>query len=203
MVSRLSLVLSTLLVACGSFDPHTDPDGIGLTITTDHGTIEVLLHPKLAPITVTNFLRYVDAGQYEGGRFHRAVTLDNQPDRRVRIEVIQGGPDPSRRLEGFPPIVIERTSQTGLRHIDGTLSMARNEPDSACSDFFICIGEQPSLNFGGLRNPDGQGFAAFGQVVSGMDVVRAIQAADKDGQRLTPVLNIRSIQRMKNSGAAH
>ena len=73
--------------------------------------------------------------------------------------------------------------------------MARDGPDTATSDFFICIGDQPSLDQGGLRNPDGQGFAAFGRVVSGMDVVRAIQASPADGQHLTPPVTIRSVRR--------
>jgi peptidyl-prolyl cis-trans isomerase A (cyclophilin A) len=90
-------------------------------------------------------------------------------------------------------VPLERTSVTGLRHLDGTLSMARDGPDTATSDFFICIGDQPSLDFGGKRNPDGQGFAAFGHVVGGMDVVRRIQAAPADGQSLTPPVRIRSI----------
>jgi len=196
MIRWVTILLTALLAACGSFDPQADPDRIGLIITTDQGTIEVVLHPTMAPITVSNSLRDGDAGQYVGGRFHRTVTLENQPDRRIRIEVIQGGTDPSRRLEGFPPVVIEHTDQTGLKHKDGTLSMARNEPDSARSEFFICIGQQPSLDYGGLRNPDGQGFAAFGHVVKGMEVVRAIQIADHDGQRLTPVISIRSIRRV-------
>ena len=199
---RPLILLPALLVACGAFEPLDDPTRIPLVIVTDLGEIEVVLHPSLAPITVSNFLRYVDAGQYQGGRFHRTVTLDNQPDRRIRIEVIQGGTDPARRLEGFPPIVIESTSQTDLKHLDGTLSMARNEPDSARSDFFICIGDQPSLDYGGLRNPDGQGFAAFGHVVRGMKVVRAIQAADREGQRLTPAISIRSIRRSETQRAA-
>ena len=81
---------------------------------------------------------------------------------------------------------------TGLRHLDGTLSMARDGPDTATGDFFICIGDQPELDFGGRRHPDGQGFAAFGRVVRGMDVVRAIQAAPADAQHLTPPVRILS-----------
>ena len=95
----------------------------------------------------------------------------------------------------FPPIALERTSAIGLLHRDGTLSMARNEPDTATSDFFICIGDQPSLDFGGKRNPDGQGFAAFGRVVKGMDVVRKIQAAPAQEQTLTPPVRILKISR--------
>ncbi|HEY9230036.1 MAG TPA: peptidylprolyl isomerase, partial [Gemmatimonadaceae bacterium] len=141
-------------------------------------------------------LRYVDRGAYNGGVFHRAVTPANQPNDTVRIEVIQGGPSPTRdSTMRFPPIALERTSVTGLRHRDGTLSMARAGPNTATSDFFICIGDQPSLDFGGHRNLDGQGFAAFGQVTSGMDVVRAIQGSPVTAQRLNPPILIRRIRR--------
>lgn len=195
MISKTCILLSVLTVACGTFNAGGDPDQVAVTIATELGDIEVALHPTQAPLTVSNFLRYVDAGQYDNGRFHRAVTLGNQPDRRIKIEVIQGGPVPSRRLDGFPPILLERSKRSGLLHLDGTLSMARSKPDSARSDFFICIGAQPSLDYGGLRNPDGQGFAAFGHVVEGMSVVRAIQMAAKDGQRLTPAIRILTIRR--------
>jgi peptidyl-prolyl cis-trans isomerase A (cyclophilin A) len=98
---------------------------------------------------------------------------------------------------GFEPIRLERTRDTGLRHQDGTVSMARAEPDTATSDFFVCIGDQPELDFGGQRNPDGQGFAAFGRVVKGMDVVRRIQLAPADGQTLTPPVSILSAGRLR------
>jgi peptidyl-prolyl cis-trans isomerase A (cyclophilin A) len=104
--------------------------------------------------------------------------------------VIQGGINPARAKEDGAPIPLERTSQTGIQHVDGAVSMARDGPDTATSDFFICIGEQPSLDFGGKRNPDGQGFAAFGRVVRGMDVVRKIQGAPAKGQTLTPAVKI-------------
>jgi peptidyl-prolyl cis-trans isomerase A (cyclophilin A) len=98
-------------------------------------------------------------------------------------------------VRDFPPIKLERTSVTKLLHKDGTLSMARDGPDTATSDFFICIGDQPSLDYGGKRNPDGQGFAAFGRVLLGMDVVRKIQAAPAEGQTLRPAIKILGIVR--------
>ena len=104
--------------------------------------------------------------------------------------MIQGGIDPARSGSQRPAIALERTSETGLRHRDGTISMARLTPDSAVSDFFICINDQPDLDFGGQRNPDGQGFAAFGQVVAGMDVVRTIQGQPSNGQTLDPLVII-------------
>lgn len=91
--------------------------------------------------------------------------------------------------------MLERTNRTGLKHLDGTISMARNGADTATSDFFICIGNQPELDFGGKRNPDGQGFAAFGHVVRGMDVVRKIQKSKAEAQTLKPPIEILSIIR--------
>ena len=168
---------------------------ISSTMETSLGTIAADLDSGRAPITVTNFLRYVDAHAYDNGRFHRTVRLDNQPNSPVKIEVVQAGTASSAAGPHWPPIALERTSITGLTHIDGTLSMARAGPASATSDFFICIGAQPQLDFGGTRNPDGQGFAAFGRVTSGMNVVRRIQAQQASGQTLTPPVTIRRIVR--------
>jgi len=137
----------------------------------------------------------VDAGHYDGGWFHRTVTMDNQPASKIKIEVVQAGVNPNKEKAGFAPIQLERTSQTGLHHENGTLSMARDQPDTATSDFFICIGPQPSLDFGGQRNPDGQGFAAFGRLVNGMDIVKKIQASNAEEQKLTPPIKILGIRR--------
>lgn len=161
------------------------------------GDIEVELDAKAAPVTVTNFLRYVLEGFYRNGEFFRTVTLDNQPTNAVKIQVIQAQADPKREAEFFPPIPLERTRDTGLRHMDGTLSMARGGPDSAQENFFICIGSQPELDFGGRRNPDGQGFAAFGRVIKGMDLVRKIQAMPSEGQRLTPPFKLQGAFRLE------
>ncbi len=163
---------------------------VRVLLQTDKGEIELELDEAHAPQTVKNFLAYVDAGAYEGGVFHRTVKPDNQPNNAVKIEVIQGGPNPARHSEERPPILLERTNVTGLKHKDGTVSMARDAPDTATSDFFICIGDQPELDYGGKRNPDGQGFGAFGKVVKGMEVVRAIQQAPASGQQLTPPIQI-------------
>jgi CubicO group peptidase (beta-lactamase class C family)/cyclophilin family peptidyl-prolyl cis-trans isomerase len=160
-------------------------------IVTEAGTIRVQLDPARAPKTVENFLRYVRAGFFDGTSFYRTVTMANQPDNPVRIEVIQGGADDAK--EAFPPIALERTSVTGLRHVDGAISMARDGPDTATSEFFICVGDQPELDFGGRRNPDGQGFAAFGHVIAGMDVVRRIHTGPVIEQRLAPPVRILSI----------
>jgi peptidyl-prolyl cis-trans isomerase A (cyclophilin A) len=186
-MARAWLTAGLLLVAALA---APSPSGVRVLLRTDRGEIELLVDTARAPRTAANFLRYVAAGRYDGGAFHRTVRLDNQPGQQVRIEVVQAGPAPS--LLSFPPIELERTSVTGLGHRDGTVSMARDHPDSATSDFFICIGDQPELDFGGKRNPDGQGFAAFGRVVRGMDLVRAIQLAPADGQHLAPPVKIQS-----------
>ena len=148
---------------------------IGVALETSVGEIRFELYPDKAPKTVANFLKYIDGGHFEGGSFYRVVRLDNQVQNKVKIEVIQGGLSGKTDRVSYEPIPLERTRETGLRHIDGTLSMARSDPDSATSEFFICINAQPSLDFGGKRNPDGQGFAAFGKVIEGMEVVRRIQ----------------------------
>lgn len=174
---------------------------ITLEMTTEAGVIEIVLDPVRAPVTVSNFMRYVDAGQYNGGVFHRTVTMDNQPNNDVKIEVIQGAVNPDYRDDsyppdsGFDPIPLERTSMTGIRHVDGAISMARLGPDTATSGFFFCIGDQPELDFGGKRNPDGQGFAAFGRVTRGVEVIKKIQMSPRENQRLTPPVVITSVTR--------
>ena len=165
-------------------------------IETSLGVIEAEIDTVRAPITGANFLRYVDAHVYDHGLFHRTVTLANQPNNPVKIEVIQAAGDTTRAAEALPPIPLERTTVTGLRHESGTLSMARAGPDTAQDQFFICVTPQPALDFGGERNPDGQGFAAFGRVVSGMRVVEAIQRSPAEGQRLNPSIAIRRVTRI-------
>jgi peptidyl-prolyl cis-trans isomerase A (cyclophilin A) len=165
-------------------------------IETGVGSITVELDPVRAPVTTRNFLRYVEEGFYSDGAFFRTVTATNQPDDPVRIAVIQGGASPEKEDDEHAPIPIERTRDTGLRHLDGTISMARLGPDTATQSFFICVGDQPELDFGGRRNPDGQGFAAFGRVVEGMDVVRAIHVSPAKGQALEPPVAIRRVVRL-------
>ena len=150
--------------------------------------------PTRAPATVANFLRYVDEQFFDGTSFYRTVTAGNQPDNLIKIEVIQGGADGGKGAH--EPIGLEPTSVTGLKHVDGAVSMARNAPDTATSEFFICVGDQPELDFGGRRNPDGQGFAAFGRVVKGSEVVKLIHQRAADRQRLAPPVTIRSIRRV-------
>lgn len=168
-----------------------------VTIETELGQIVLEIDTAHAPNTAANFLKYVDAALYDGGRFHRTVRTqpDNQPQNAVKIDVVQAGANPARTIEYFQPVVHEPTSETKLTHTDGVVSMARAQVNTARDQFFICIGDQRELDAGGKRNPDGHGFAAFGRVISGMDVVRKIQAAPASGQTLTPAIGILRIRR--------
>jgi peptidyl-prolyl cis-trans isomerase A (cyclophilin A) len=182
-----ALVLALLLaLACTPTNPR-------VLIRTEMGDITVEIYASQAPITAGNFLRYVKEDRFQGATFYRTVTMANQPDNAIKIEVIQGGLGDDEAALGLPAIEHETTARTGLRHLDGTVSVARAEPGTASSEFFICIGDQPDLDFGGRRNPDGQGFAAFGRVVTGMDVVRRIQSQPAEGQGLKPRIRITRI----------
>jgi peptidyl-prolyl cis-trans isomerase A (cyclophilin A) len=175
---RLAVVLLSALSA-GLAPPQRNPV---VVFETDKGAIEMEVDSVRAPTTAANFLKYVDAGLFDGGTVNRAVRPDNTVRHDVEIQVIQFQINRARNREQFPPIPLERTSVTGLKHVDGTLSMARSGPDTATGSFSIVIGNQLEMDFGGRRNPDGQGFAAFGRVVRGMDVVKTIQASPT-GQR--------------------
>lgn len=161
-----------------------------ISIVTELGTILIELYPEQAPITVNNFLRYVVEGRFANACFYRVVRADNQPNNKIKIDVIQGGLQVDEHPLMLPPIPHETTQQTGLRHADGTLSMARNEPGTASSEFFICVGDQLELDFGGKRNPDGAGFAAFGKVIAGLDVVQKIHQSPAREQALEPSITI-------------
>lgn len=177
-------------------------DTIEVTMATSLGDIRIELYPQRAPLTAGNFLRLIDGGYLDGASFYRVVSPANDNGNPV-ISVIQGGLGDA--AGPFPPIPHETTADTGLLHVDGAVSMARAEPGTASTEFFICIGDQPALDFGATRNPDGQGFAVFGQVVDGMDVVRAIHEAPADaptdidyfsGQLLGNPVVIRSLRRV-------
>jgi peptidyl-prolyl cis-trans isomerase A (cyclophilin A) len=167
---------------------------VSVELMTKFGVILLAIDPVHAPITSANFLKYLDGGFYNGGLFHRATRPDNYtpaPPNRPAMEIIQAGINPARQKEAFPPIPLERTSVTGLKHVAGTVSMARgNTADTATSDFFILLDDQPSLDFGGKRFDDGQGAAAFGRVLYGINVVKQIQKQPVEGQNLTPPIPI-------------
>ncbi|NOU16890.1 MAG: peptidylprolyl isomerase [Bacteroidales bacterium] len=169
-------------------------------ISTELGDIDVEVYLNKAPITATNFLAYVDADKYNNQAcFYRVVRLDNQPDKVFKIEVIQGGFQEDSIIEKnqYTPIKHETTKETGILHKDGVISMARMEPGSASSEFFICIGDQPELDYNGKRNPDGQGFAAFGKIIRGMEVVRKIQLLKDNDQYLMNPVKIVSVKRIR------
>lgn len=153
---------------------------VTVVMSTSAGAVVIELYPDAAPVTVANFLEYVDGGRYRNSFIYRVVRMDNQAQNDILIEVIQGGFGNAEEDLAFDPIVHETTESTGILHTDGVISMARLEPGSATSEFFICVNDQPELDFGGQRNPDGQGFAAFGKVVKGMNVVREIQNMNTD-----------------------
>ena len=190
-----------LAPAAGSESGALRPGEIAVRLETSLGSIVLAIDTAHAPVTAANFLKYVDGGFYDGGRFHRATRPDNYtpaPPNRPMMEIIQGGINPERRTAAFPPIPLERTSGTGLKHVRGVVSMARGTAaDTATSDIFILLDDQPSLDFGGQRFDDGQGGAAFGRVISGMDVVRKIQQQPVQGQNLTPPVPIVSAKREK------
>ncbi len=194
MTHRFMVVAATVALLGGAMAAQ-DARPVRVVIETAAGEIEAEIDTVRAPITGANFLKYVDTGLFDGGRFFRTVRPDNQVDKPVRIAVIQAAASRDRRAEFFPAIPLERTSTTGIPHKDGTLSMARSTPDTARDSFSICVGDQPDLDFGGKRQPDGQGFAAFGQVVRGMDVVRTIQMGPAKGETLTPEVAIVSVRR--------
>jgi len=196
-VSRRTVAVVALIGALfvPSIGHGQDAKPVRVLIETEAGEIEAEIDTVRAPITAANFLKYVDAGLFDGGRFFRTVRPDNQVEKPVKIAVVQAAASRDKRAQFFPPIPLERTNVTGLSHKDGTLSMARSTPDTARDSFSICVGDQPALDFGGPRQPDGQGFAAFGRVTRGMDIVRKIQMGPAEGETLTPAVTILRVKR--------
>jgi len=182
--------LTFIIFGCTSH--HTQ-----VLIKTELGDITLELYTDKAPVTANNFLQYTRENRLKEATFYRTVTMDNQPDNDIKIEVIQGGLFEDNHPKALSPIKHETTGLTGILHKDGVISMARNEPGTATCEFFICIGDQPSLDYGGKRNPDGQGFATFGKVVKGMDVVHKIHESKADGQWLEPRIEIKTIKLVK------
>lgn len=197
-----AMILAMLALLLSMQQPELRAGEVLVRLETSLGVIDIAVDTARAPATAANFLKYVDGGFYAGGRFHRATHAGNytpQLPNRPLLEVVQAGINPDRRAQAFPPIALERTSVTGLKHVTGIVSMARGAADSATSDFFICLNDQPSLDFGGMRFDDGQGAAAFGRVVRGLDVARKIQQQPVEAQRLTPPVPILSASRVAAS----
>ena len=170
LIRVLIITFITLCIPLSSAAPR-ETVTTNVAFKTSKGDIIIELYNQVAPITVDNFLRHLDGGYYDGSSFYRTVTYKND-NGSPKIEVIQGGLGDTDKP--FPAIKHESTNITKLKHEDGTISMSRGGIDSATSDFFICIGSHQGLDFGGERNGDGQGFAAFGKVIEGMDIVRDI-----------------------------
>ena len=182
-------LLAFLLSTCGTPYPR-------ILIETEMGEITIEVYPDKAQVTASNFLTYVEENRYEGAVFYRVVRSDNQPGDSIRIAVIQGGLYEDDHPNMLAPIAHETTQQTGILHKDGVISMARWHPGTATSEFFICVGDQPELDYDGRRNPDGQGFAAFGKVIDGMEVVKKIHQLPVEGQTLDPTIKILKIRRL-------
>lgn len=171
-IDRRTLLISGLALAGGPALAQTDAAGlVRVALNTGQGVIVLDLNVGKAPITAKNFLRYVDLRRFDRGDFYRASRAQGAP----QTGIVQGGPrnDPAGRLK---PIAHESTTQTGLSHKDGTISMARLAPGTATADFFICVGDQTYLDADPTAKGDNLGFAAFGQVVDGMDIVHTILA---------------------------
>lgn len=159
---------------------------IGLVLETDLGRIDVTVDVERAPVSAGDFLRYVDQGLYDGAAFYRVVREDNDHGSQP-IQVVQGGL--VEEAKALAPVAHETTEETGITHREGVISLARGEPGTGGgAAFFICIGDQPALDHGGMRNPDGLGFAAFGRVTSGMDVVRTIHRMPTRDEAPVPYL---------------
>jgi peptidyl-prolyl cis-trans isomerase A (cyclophilin A) len=202
LFTLVSLLLQQPVVATAT--PQVNPV---VVLETELGNVMIEVDTVHAPVTAANFLKYVDGGFYNGGEFHRAVRPDNEVRKDAPIQVIQFRINYARKGEELAPIPVERTSVTGLKHMNGTVSMARDVtptrpgPVTATSDVFIAIGDQPNLDDTGNRSPDGEGFAAFGRVIDGMEVVKKIQMSPTPkrtpatsrsgpGQTLAPTIKI-------------
>ena len=199
MRRRRVLVLSAFaLGGAGARAADAPGRAVRTRVETEAGNFVVEVDPEVAPITVANYLAHVDRKLLDGGAVYRIVTLANQgPETRHKIEVVQWGMNrPDGQAPPLPPIVHETTRESGLRHRDGTVSMARAQPGSATAEYFVCVGDQPELDFGGGRHPDGLGFAAFGRVVEGMEVIRALHARGEADQYLAQPIPVRSVRRI-------
>ena len=188
------LLAISLLAGCGSAAKNSDT--VEIEIKTVEGTVVAELYPKQAPESVKAFLAIVDQGLYQRSYFYRILSDENQPSNAPKAELIQGGLwSRTKKRPELPRIPHETTQQTGLTHSAGTLSLAREEPGSATSEFFITLSDLPGFDFGGENNADGQGYAAFGRVISGMDIIRKIYRKPETDQYFDPPVMIVDIQR--------
>jgi len=187
-----TMILAAALALSACATTANGADKPRVVLETGAGRMVIELELERAPLTVCNFLSYVTDGDYEAGSFFRTVVRATN-DNPNPIDVIQAATPRGSDDDLRPPIPLERTRDTGLSHTAGAISMARDGPDTATSSFFIVTHDTPSLDFGGGRNPDGQGFGAFGRLVEGLDVARRIQMSPADDQeQLTPPVMIRT-----------
>jgi peptidyl-prolyl cis-trans isomerase A (cyclophilin A) len=190
----LFLLLAGVFAGCGA---PANKDTPHVIIRTQDGDIEVELYPRQAPKTAGAFLSHVDSGFYKKASFYRVLNEENQVTGAGNSKLIQGGiwKTDHQRAVSVPGVPHETTMETHLLHTNGTISLARDKPGTGTTEFFICVGDQPGFDYGGENNPDGQGYAAFGKVVRGMDVVRQIYERPENDQRFTPAVPIFSISR--------
>lgn len=196
MAPVVLLAAVALLTPAACHTAHS-PDKPHVIIQTQAGDIELELYPTQAPKSVAAFLSYVDSGFYQKSSFYRVLNDDNQPTGTDPSRLIQGGiwKSDHARAVSVAGVPHETTQQTHIWHTDGVISLARQEPGTATTEFFICIGDQPGFDYGGRNNPDGQGYASFGKVVKGMDIVRAIYAMPENEQTFAPQVRIKNIIR--------
>lgn len=189
------LLISGLLCVSCAHKKYTEP---AIKIETNFGDIIVELYPAKAPKTVAAFLSYVDSGYFKNGSFYRVLKEEDQPSNAFKANLIQGGiwQTQYKKQSALPGIPHETTKQTGILHKDGTISLARTAPGTANTEFFIVIGDQPAYDYGGSANSDGQGFAAFGKVIDGMDVVKQIHGQPDNETNFAPPLKIIDIVRL-------
>ncbi|MBY0481598.1 MAG: peptidylprolyl isomerase [Chitinophagaceae bacterium] len=184
-----------LLMGCKSKPQYNNPH---IAIQTKYGNIEIELFPKQAPKTVAAFLSYVDSGFYYNSSFYRALNMENQPSNAPKTELIQGGiwKTNYQKAINIKGIEHESTAQTKILHKEGVISLARAKPGTAGTEFFIVLSDQPGLDFGGENCEDKQGYAAFGRVVNGLDLVFKISGQRLNGQYLSPQVDIFNIVRL-------
>jgi peptidyl-prolyl cis-trans isomerase A (cyclophilin A) len=188
-------IYALALVGC-----HDHPSGgtrrVIVAIETGEGQVEIELYGDKAPKTVTAFLNNIEHNIYENASFYRVLNNENQPSDAFKAAILQGGIWRTNREKlNLPQIPHENTQITGIKHLRGTISLARETPGSGTTEFFICLDDEPGLDFGGANNPDGQGYAAFGKVINGMDVVRKIFRKPEDDQYFDPPVPIFNISR--------
>ena len=188
-IYKLTILVLLLLfgcIACQKKNPVIE-------IQTPKGRILVELDIENAPVTANHFLKLVKEEYYDGASFYRSVRGASK-DNPVHITVVQGGVSGMENKRRVESISHESTDITGLTHSNGTISMARSKPGTASTEFFFCMGENPELDFGGQRNHDGQGFAAFGKVIEGFYTLNAIWGAPAMGEQIDPTILIHKIK---------